>query len=134
MIFHITLPKLLNFEFRGEGPHKNFSNWMSWEKVFQHGSVALRNSKGTSNATDMEAIIALCLQAASGMLFRIVIAHVHHPCFKPSLKEKNNSIVIPYARIEKPKNKLCSGHLPVVEILSSGEDEVLLPESAALKE
>ena len=26
--FHIELPKLLNFEFRGEGPHKNFSNWM----------------------------------------------------------------------------------------------------------
>ena len=72
--FHITLPKLLNFEFRGEGPHKNFSNWMNWEKVFQLGSVALRNSKGTANATDMEAIVALCPQAASGMLFWIIIA------------------------------------------------------------
>ena len=47
---------------------------MTWEKVFQLGSVTLRNKKGTSNATDMEAIIALCPQAASGMLIRIVVA------------------------------------------------------------
>jgi len=133
---------------------------MSWEKVFYHGSVTLRNSKGTVNATDREAI-ALSPKAASGMLFRVVLApkslknfvilvndipgtvdklhercreqglgtsYVHHPRFKPSLKEKNNSIVIPYARIEKLTDKLCLGCLPVIEILSFGKDEVLLPE------
>ena len=47
---------------------------MSWDKVFQHGSVTLGNPKGTSRTTDMEAIIALCQQAAIGMLSRIVIA------------------------------------------------------------
>ena len=46
---------------------------MSWEKVCQHGSVMLKNKKGTSNATDMEAIITLCPKTASGMLFRIVV-------------------------------------------------------------
>ena len=73
VMFHIELPKLLNFDFRGEGPHKNFSNWMGWEKVFQQGSVVMRNSKGNVNATDKEAIIALCPQVSSGMLFRIVV-------------------------------------------------------------
>ena len=95
--------------------------------MFQHGSVMLRNKKGTSNATDMEAFIALCPQTASGMLFRIVVipkslgnfiflvnvipgslanlhercrqqgldtTFVHHPVLKPSLKDKNTSLVI----------------------------------------
>ena len=59
---------------------------------------------------------------------------MHHPCFKPSLKEKNNSIVIPFVRIEKPIDKLFLGHLPVVEIIPSGDDELFLPKSSALRE
>ena len=65
--FTITLPPLFNFEFRGVGAHKNFSNWMGWDQVFQHGSVTLGNP--TTYATDKEAITALCPQAASGMLY-----------------------------------------------------------------
>ena len=38
--------------------------------------------------------------------------YVHHPCFKPSLKAMNNSMVIPYARVKRLMEKLCLGHLP----------------------
>ena len=150
MKFNVVLPTLLDFEFNGEGPHKNFSKWMDWDKVFLNGIVTLKNKKGTICASDKEAILTICPQAASGMVFRIVIVPkslgnfiflvnvipgslenlhtrcreqglditvVHHPVLKPTLKDKNNSIVIPYSRIEKPTDKLCMGHLPVVEII-----------------
>ena len=71
--FYIKLPKLLMFEFRATGQHRNFSQWLSWEKIFIHGSVTLRNKKGDINSTDKEAIITNCPAAASGLLFRIVI-------------------------------------------------------------
>ena len=71
--FHIKLPKLLLFEFRATGQHRNFSQWMSWDKVFAHGSITFRNKKGDIHSTDKEAIIAHCQAAASGLLFRIVI-------------------------------------------------------------
>ena len=71
--FYIKLPKLLIFEFRATGQHRNFSQWLSWEKIFIHGSVTLRNKKGDINSPDKEAIIANCPAAASGLLFRIVI-------------------------------------------------------------
>ena len=165
--FNIVLPPLMNFEFNAEGPHKNFSKWMDWDQLFQHGSVILKNKKGSVCASDKEAILAICPQAASGMMVRIVIVPkslgnfiflvnvipgtldnlhtrcrdqgldltvVHHPCLKPCLKNKNNSIVIPYARIEKPSDNLCMGHLPVVEIIAEDSDRRLLPVSAALRE
>ena len=53
---------------------------------------------------------------------------------KPSLKEKVNSIIVPYAKMERPKDKFCMGHVPVVEILTSGDQEARLPQSAALRE
>ena len=45
--FNVVLPSLLNFEFNGEGPHKNFSRWMDWDRVFLNGSVTLKNKKGS---------------------------------------------------------------------------------------
>ena len=62
------------------------------------------------------------------------ITVVNHPVLKPCLKKKNNSIVIPYSRIERPFDKLCMGHLPVVDIISDENEERLLPVSAALRE
>ena len=157
----------MNFEFNGEGPHKNFSRWMDWDQLFQHGSVKLKNKKGSVCASDKEAIVAICPQAAIGMMVRIVIVPknlgnfiflvnvipgsleqlhtrcrdqgmdttvVHHPVLKFCLKKKNNSIVIPYSRIELPSNKLCMGHLPVVEYISEENEERLLLVSAALRE
>ena len=56
--------------------------------------------------------------------------YVYHPCFKPSL----NSIVIPYVSNEKPMEKLCLGHLPVVEIIPSWDEELNLAESSSLTE
>ena len=47
--FHIKLPKLLFFEFRSTGLHRNFSNWMQWEKIFTNGSIIFRNKKGDIN-------------------------------------------------------------------------------------
>ena len=64
----------------------------------------------------------------------LTTSHVHHPVYKPSLNEKNNSIIIPYTKTERPTDKLCMGHIPVVEILPSGEQQALLPQSAALRE
>ena len=72
--FHIKLPKLLLFEFQFTGLHRNFSNWMPWEKVFSNGNIILRNMKGDVYAQDKEAIIAICPQSPSGMLFRLVVA------------------------------------------------------------
>ena len=71
--FNLVLPSLMNFEFNGEGPHKNYSRWMDWDQLFQHGSVTLKNKKGSVCASDKEAIVAICPQAAIGMMVRIVI-------------------------------------------------------------
>ena len=136
-------------------------------KVFLNGSVTLINKKGYIGASDKEAILAICPQAAIGMMFRIVIVPkslgnfsflvnvipgslehlhtrcrdqgldttvVHLPVLKPCLKNKNNLNVIPYSRIEQPSDKLCMGHLPVVEIISDESEGRLLPVSAALRE
>ena len=60
--------------------------------------------------------------------------HVHHPVYKPSLKEKVNSIIVPYAKLEKPEQKFCLAHLPVIEILVTGDEDRTLPQSSALRE
>ena len=57
----------------------------------------------------------------------------HHPVLKPCLKNKNNSIVIPFSRIEQQSDKLCMRHLPVVEIISDESEGRLLPVSVALR-
>ena len=36
--------------------------------------------------------------------------------------------------MERPTDKLCMGHIPVVEILPSGDQQALLPQSAALRQ
>ena len=165
--FHIKLPKLLLFEFRATGLHRNFSQWMSWEKVFTHGSITFRNKKGDIHSTDKETIIAHCPAAASGLLLRIVITpksvvnmvfavnvipgsvdqlhercwthglettHVHHPVYKPTLKDKVNSMIVPYAKLEKLTQKFCLAHLPVIEFLTAEEGERVLPQSSAHRE
>ena len=71
--FNLVLPSLMNFEFNGEGPHKNFSKWMDWDQLFLHGSVTLKNKKGSVCASDKDAIVAICPQAAIGIMVRIVI-------------------------------------------------------------
>jgi len=71
--FNIKLPKLLLFEFRATGQYRNFSQWLSWEKIFIHGNISLKNKKGNINFTDKEAIIANCPAAANGLLFRLVV-------------------------------------------------------------
>jgi len=54
--FYIKLAKFLMFELRATGQHRNISQWLSWEKVFVHGSITLRNKKGDINSTDKKAI------------------------------------------------------------------------------
>ena len=60
--------------------------------------------------------------------------YVHHPVYKPSLKEKVNSIIVPYAKFEKPEQKFCLAHLPVIEIIASDVEETSMPQSSALRE
>ena len=62
------------------------------------------------------------------------ISHVHHPVYKPSLKDKVNSIIVSYAKMERPTVKFCMGHLLVVKILASGDQEARLLQSVALRE
>ena len=84
----ISLFPLFTFEFRGgvqkpipikkniisgEGNNRNFSNWMDWDQVLELCSVTLRNSNGSMSPHDRVAIVAKCLRAASGILFRIVV-------------------------------------------------------------
>ena len=59
---------------------------------------------------------------------------VHHPVYKPCLSSNNNSLVVPYAKLEKPTQKFCLVHLPVIEILTGEEDFRSLPQSAALRQ
>ena len=165
--FYIKLPKLLMFEFRATGQYRNFSQWLSWEKIFIHGNISLKNKKGDINSTDKEAIIANCPAAANGLLFRLVVCpknlgnivlavniipgtldqlhqrcrdqgfettYVHHPVYKPTLKNNVNSMIIPYSKLEKPIQKFCLGHIPTIEILTAEEDERTLPTSSALRE
>ena len=60
--------------------------------------------------------------------------YVHHLCYKPSIISKKNSMVIPYARAEKPTDKLCLGHLPVIKIIPWTESDMMMPESAGIRE
>ena len=60
--------------------------------------------------------------------------YVHHPVYKPSLRDKVNSMIVPYAKLEKPTQKFCLAHLPVIEILASREDDKVLPQLSALRE
>ena len=164
--FYIKLPNLIMFEFPATGQNRNFSQWLSWDKIFTSGSINLRNKKGDINSTDKEAILANCPAASSGMLFRIVICpksvgnmvlavnvipgsvdqlhqrcrdqelettFVHHPVYKPTLKNNFNSMVISYSKLEKPTQKFCLVHLPAIEILTGEEDARALPQSAALE-
>ena len=57
---------------------------------------------------------------------------VHHPVYKPTLTSNINSLVVPYAKLEKPTQKFCLVHLPVIEILTGDEDSRSLPQSATL--
>ena len=43
---------------------------------------------------------------------------VHNPVYKPTLTSNINSLVVPYAKLEKPTQKFCLVHLPVIEILT----------------
>ena len=60
--------------------------------------------------------------------------HVHHPVYKPTLKNNVNSMIVPYSKLEKPTQKFCLGHLPVIKILTAEEGERALPTSLALRE
>ena len=165
--FYVRLPKLLMFEFRANGQCRNYSQWLSWEKIFIHGSIALKSKNGKINSTDKEAIISNCPSAADGLLFRLVVCpkslgnivlavnvipgtldqlhqrcrdqgfettYVHHPVYKPTLKNNVNSMIIPYSKLEKPVQKFCLGHIQAIEILTAEEDERALPSSSALRE
>ena len=154
--FYVKLPKLLMFEFRAHGQCRNYSQWLSWDKIFTHGLIAYKSKNGKINSTDKEAIIANCPSAANGLLFRLVVCpknlgnivlavniipgtldqlhqrcrdqgfettYVHHPVYKPTLKNNVNSMIIPYSKIEKPIQKFCVGHIPAIEILTAEEDE-----------
>ena len=59
---------------------------------------------------------------------------VHHPVYKPTLTSNINSLVVPYAKLEKPSQKFCLVHLPVIEILTGDENARALPQSAALRQ
>ena len=165
--FQVKLPSLMMFKFPSTGQHRNFSQWLSWETVFNHGSIHLRNKKGDIHAKDKEAILAHCPSASSGMLFRLVVipksvgnmvltvnvvpgsiedlhkrcrdqgletTFIHHPVYKPCLSSNNNSMVVPYARVEKPTQKFCLVHIPVIEILTEDDDSRSLPQSSALRQ
>ena len=71
--FYVKLPKLLMFEFRANGQCRNYSQWLHWDKIFTHGSIAYKSKNGKINSTDKEAIIANCPSAANSLLFRLVI-------------------------------------------------------------
>ena len=60
--------------------------------------------------------------------------YVHHSVYKPSLKNNVNSMIVPYSKLEKPTQKFCLGHLPIIEILTANEGERALPTSSALRE
>ena len=49
--------------------------------------------------------------------------HVYHPVYKPSLKEKVNSIIVPIAKLEKPQQKFFLAHIPVIEIIATGDED-----------
>ena len=165
--FYVKLPKLQLFEFRANGQCRNYSQWLDWNKVFTHGSIAYKSKNGKINSTDREAIIANCPSAANGLLFRLVVCpknlgnivlavniipgtldqlhqrcrdqgfettYVHHPVYKPTMRNNVNSMTIPYAKIEKPIQKFCFGHIPVIEIITGEDEERALPSSSALRE
>ena len=60
--------------------------------------------------------------------------YVHHPVYKPTLKNNVNSMIIPYSKLEKSVQKFCLSHIPIIEILTAEEDERALPSSSALRE
>ena len=163
--FQVNLPNLLMFKFPSTGQNRNFSQWLSWDQVFNHGSIRLRNKKGDVDAKDREAILAHCPSASAGMLFRLVVipksvgnmvltvnvvpgtvenlhkrcrdqgletTFVHHHVYKPCLTSYNNSLVVPYSKVEKPSQKFSLVHLPVIEILTEDDDSRSLPQSSAL--
>ena len=59
---------------------------------------------------------------------------VHHPVYKPCITSNNNSLVVPYIRVEKPTQKFCLVHLPVIEILTDDDNSRSLPQSSALRQ
>ena len=60
--------------------------------------------------------------------------YVHHPVYKPTLRNSKNSMTIPYSRIEQPTQKFCFGHIPILEAITGQDEEVALPTSSALRE
>ena len=60
--------------------------------------------------------------------------HICAPSLLQTITEGEEQFYCDTLRKEKPTDKLCLGHLPVVEIIPSGDDEVLLPESSSLRE
>ena len=61
-------------------------------------------------------------------------SYVPRPVYKPSLTSNKHSIVISYAHVRQPSDKLCFGHLPILEVICSEGTDKLLPESAVIRQ